>query len=39
VTLEQVNAAAKKFLERDQRTVVITLPAAEAASQAPKEGQ
>ena len=28
MTLEQVNAAAKKFLVRDQRTVVITLPAA-----------
>ena len=26
VTLEQVNAAAKKYLVRDQRTVVITLP-------------
>src|ERR1700732_710170 len=38
VTLEQVNAAAKKFLERDQRTVVISLPAAETASQAPKAG-
>jgi zinc protease len=39
VTLEQVNAAAKKFLERDQRTVVISLPAAETASKAPKAGQ
>jgi zinc protease len=27
VTLEEVNAAAKKYLRRDQRTVVITLPA------------
>ncbi len=32
VTLEQVNAAAKKFLVRDQRTVVITLPSASDAS-------
>jgi zinc protease len=39
VTLEHVNAAAKKFLERDQRTVVITLPSVEAASKAPKAGQ
>ncbi len=39
VTLEQVNAATKKFLERDQRAVVITLPAAEDASKAPKAGQ
>jgi zinc protease len=28
VTLDQVNAAAKKFLLNDQRTVVITIPAA-----------
>ena len=28
MTLEQVNAAAKKYLVRDQRAVVITLPAA-----------
>jgi zinc protease len=39
VTLEQVNAAAKKFLERDQRTVVITLPAVADASKAAKAGQ
>src|SRR5580658_10347671 len=39
VTLEQVNAAAKKFLERDQRTVVITLPAVADASKAPKAGK
>lgn len=32
VTLEQVNAVAKKFLLNDQRTVVITLPAADANS-------
>jgi predicted Zn-dependent peptidase len=36
VTLAQVNAATKKFLARDQRTVVITWPAAEAASSGPK---
>jgi zinc protease len=29
VTLEQMNAAAKKYLVRDQRTVVITYPAAD----------
>src|SRR3984893_746230 len=39
VTLEQVIAATKKFLERDQRAVVITLPAAEDASKALKAGQ
>ena len=39
VTLEQVNAAVKKFLVRDQRTVVITLPAADEASKAPKAGK
>jgi len=39
VTLAQVNAATKKFLARDQRTVVITWPAAEAASSAPKAGK
>jgi len=32
VTLEQVNATAKKFLVADQRTVVITLPAPADAS-------
>ena len=32
VTLAQVNEVAKKFLVKDQRTVVITLPAAAAAS-------
>jgi len=39
VTLEQVNAAAKKYLVRDQRAVVITLPAAadRAAASAPAE--
>jgi len=39
VTLAQVNAATKKFLARDQRTVVITLPAAEDASSTPKAGK
>jgi predicted Zn-dependent peptidase len=39
VTLDQVNAAVKKFLVRDQRTVVITLPAADEASKAPKAGK
>jgi zinc protease len=39
VTLAQVNAATKKFLARDQRTVVITWPAAEDASSAPKAGK
>jgi zinc protease len=32
VTLEQVNAAAKKFLVKDQRSVVITIPAPADAS-------
>ncbi len=32
VTLEQVNAVAKKFLLKDQRTVVVTLPAADATA-------
>jgi zinc protease len=39
VTLTQVNAATKKFLARDQRTVVVTLPAAEDSSSAPKAGK
>jgi predicted Zn-dependent peptidase len=39
VSLAQVNAATKKFLARDQRTVVVTLPAAEDASSAPKAGK
>ena len=39
VTLAQVNAATKKFLARDQRTVVVTLPAAEDTSSAPKAGK
>jgi predicted Zn-dependent peptidase len=39
VTLDQVNAAVKRFLVRDQRTVVITLPAADEASKAPKAGK
>jgi zinc protease len=39
VTLEQVNAAAKKFLVRDQRTVVITLPSASGAANAPQVGK
>ncbi|MGB8541148.1 MAG: pitrilysin family protein [Candidatus Acidiferrales bacterium] len=39
VTLAQVNAATKKFLASDQRTVVITLPAAEDASSTPKAGK
>jgi predicted Zn-dependent peptidase len=32
VTLDQVNAAAKAYLVRDQRTVVITLPASKAGA-------
>jgi predicted Zn-dependent peptidase len=32
VTLDQVNAAAKKFLVKDQRSVVITIPAADAGN-------
>jgi zinc protease len=39
VTLAQVNAATRKFLARDQRTVVITLPASEDAFSAPKAGK
>ena len=39
VTLDEVNAAVKKFLVRDQRTVVITLPAAADAAAAPKAGK
>jgi len=39
VTLAQVNAATKRFLARDQRTVVVTLPAAEDTSSAPKAGK
>jgi zinc protease len=39
VTLEQVNATAKKFLVRDQRTVVITLPSTSDAANAPKAGK
>jgi zinc protease len=39
VTLEQVNAAAKKYLVRDQRTVVTTLPAATGASGPAAVGQ
>ncbi len=39
VTLAQVNAATKKFLARDQRTVVVTLPAAEDTSSPPKAGK
>jgi zinc protease len=38
VTLEQANAVAKKYLVKDQRTVVITLPAAGEAG-AEKAGQ
>jgi zinc protease len=38
VTLEQANAVAKKYLVKDQRTVVITLPAA-GESGAEKAGQ
>ncbi len=36
VTLDQVNAAAKKFLVRDQRAIVITLPASQDPSGAKK---
>jgi len=32
VTLDQVNAATKKFLVKDQRSVVITIPAADAGN-------
>ncbi|MGD0544277.1 MAG: pitrilysin family protein [Candidatus Acidiferrales bacterium] len=39
VTLAQVNAATRRFLVRDQRTVVITLPAGEDASATPKAGK
>jgi zinc protease len=38
VTLAQVNAATRRLLARDQRTVVITLPAGEDAS-TPKAGK
>jgi zinc protease len=34
VTLDDVNSNAKKFLQRDQRTVVTTLPAKQAAGSA-----
>ena len=39
VTLDQVNAAAKKFLMRDQRAIVITLPASQDPSGAKKVAQ
>ena len=39
MTLDQVNAAAKKFLVRDQRTVVTTFPAAQEAGAAAKGAQ
>ena len=39
VTLDQVNAVAKKYLVRDQRTVVITLPAVTGASAPAAAGQ
>jgi predicted Zn-dependent peptidase len=39
VTLEQVNAAAKKFLVRDQRATVITLPASQDPSGTKKVAQ
>src|SRR6202050_4063403 len=39
VMLAEVNAATKKFLERDQRTVVITLRAGGGASSTPKAGK
>jgi zinc protease len=39
VTLEQVNAAAKKFLVRDQRATVITLPASQDPSGTRKVAQ
>ncbi|MGH9699659.1 MAG: M16 family metallopeptidase [Candidatus Acidiferrales bacterium] len=39
VTLEQINAVAKKVLVQDQRTVVITLPAADQAAATAKGAQ
>jgi zinc protease len=39
VTLDQVNAAAKKFLVRDQRAIVITLPASQDPSGPKKVAQ
>jgi zinc protease len=39
VTLEQLNAAAKKYLVRDQRTVVTTLVAAQGRPAAPAAGE
>ena len=39
VTLDQVNAAAKKLLVRDQRAVVITLPASQDPSGSKKVAQ
>lgn len=39
ITLEQVNAMAKKVLVQDQRTVVITLPAANQAAATSKGAQ
>jgi zinc protease len=39
VTLDQVNAAAKKYLKRDQRTVVVTLPAGQDKAPAAKGAQ
>jgi predicted Zn-dependent peptidase len=39
VTLAQVNAAAKKFLVRDQRSFVITLPASQDPSGGKKVAQ
>ena len=39
VTLEQVNAAAKKYLVRDQRTIVITQPAPKDVAAGPKRPQ
>ncbi len=39
VTLDQVNAAAKKYLKRDQRTVVVTIPAGQDRASAAKGAQ
>jgi len=39
VTLDQINAAAKKYFVRDQRAVVVTLPAANEASGANGAGE
>ncbi len=39
VTLDQINAVAKKVLVQDQRTVVITLPAADQAAATAKGAQ